>query len=91
MLRVDRSPGAGRGVFTTRPVRSGQVLEVAPVLVVPESERPDLEQTLLRQYVWEWDGGVAVGLGIISLVNHGVPANAHWESDVEAGELWLTA
>lgn len=78
-------------MFTTRAVRAGQVLEVAPVLVVPEAERSSLERTRLREHVWEWDGGVAVGLGLISLVNHGVPGNARWESDVDAGELWLTA
>jgi hypothetical protein len=78
-------------VFTTRAVRAGQVLEVAPVLVVPDAQRPALERTRLREHVWEWDDGVAVGLGLISLVNHGVPGNARWESDVEAGELWLSA
>lgn len=85
------SPGAGRGVFAGRPFGSGAVLEVAPVLVVPREQVPALRQTGLRFYVWNWGSAVAVGLGIVSLVNHGVPANASWIADYTTGELTLKA
>jgi hypothetical protein len=78
-------------VFTTRARRPGDVLEVAPVLVLGDEADELLEVAALARYAWEWEGGAAIGLGLISLVNHGVPANARWESDTEAAELWLTA
>lgn len=64
---------------------------MAPVVVLVDEPDEVLASSAIASYVWEWDGGTAIGLGLISLVNHGVPANARWESDSEAGELWLTA
>ncbi|HSL58903.1 MAG TPA: SET domain-containing protein-lysine N-methyltransferase [Acidimicrobiales bacterium] len=90
-LAVRVSPGAGRGVFATRDRHAGEVLEVAPILLIPEAQRDAALATIVRRYAWGWDGGLAVGLGLISVVNHGVPANARWESDREACELWLVA
>ena len=85
------SPGAGRGVFASESFVKGQWLETAPVLVIPAAQLASLRETGLRYYVWNWGSSVAVGLGIISLVNHGVPANAKWSADYLAGELSLIA
>ncbi len=90
-LRVGDSAGAGRGVFATKAFAAGETLEVAPVLVIPPDQVDALRQTGLRHYVWRWGSSVAVGLGIISLVNHGVPANAVWLADYTTGELSLNA
>jgi hypothetical protein len=90
-LQILDSPGAGRGVFAGREFSIGEVIEVAPVLVVPAAQLDALRATGLRHYVWHWGSSVAVGLGIISLVNHGRPPNARWSANHAAGELTLTA
>ena len=78
-------------MFAADAFTNGQRLETAPVLVIPTEQVAALRETGLRYYVWNWGSSVAVGLGIISLVNHGVPANAKWTADYMAGELSLVA
>jgi hypothetical protein len=78
-------------VFAGRHFSIGEVIEVAPVLVVPPEQLDALKATGLRYYVWNWGSSVAVGLGIISLVNHGTPPNASWSANHTTGELTLTA
>ncbi len=90
-LRILESPGAGRGVFADRSFAAGDILEVAPALVIPPAQIDALRQTGLRYYVWNWGSSLAVGLGIISLVNHGIPANTKWVADFENGELSMVA
>lgn len=84
-LRVAEAPGRGRGVFATRPFRSGEVLERAPVVVFPRETVQALEGTLLDDYWFWWDEAHnAMALGCGSLYNHACPANATFRRD-EAG------
>ena len=58
-LRVGPSPLHGLGVFAEEPIEKGAVMEVAPVLLVPRAEVRYLAQTMLKDYYFQWDGGVA--------------------------------
>lgn len=70
-LEIRHSPGRGRGVFATRAFARGEVIERAPVLVVPEDEHEHLVPTVLNSYVFGWgEGAVAVCLGFGSIYNH---------------------
>jgi hypothetical protein len=66
-----------RGVFATGRIRRGEVIEVAPVLVVPRHEVSTLLSSFLGQYFFETDrkGGCVLGLGWTSLLNHGPEPN----------------
>ena len=61
---------------------AGAVIERAPVVVVPEAERPLLDDTILHDYYFHWDDGPehegrgAVALGLVSLCNHSSRPNA---------------
>lgn len=90
-VAVGPSPLAGRGLFTTRPVARGEVLDVAPVLIVPARQRRHLDRTDLGGHYWDWDGDAAVAMGLISFTNHGRPANARWERDDDALTMTLVA
>jgi SET domain-containing protein len=84
--------GKGRGVFTTRRIKKGEIVEVAPVLPiskknVPEDEVPD-------GWVLDWDDEVkgqeyALALGYIMVYNHSTKPNIELESDL--GEQLITA
>jgi len=71
-VRVCRSPGKGRGVFTTAEVARGEVVEVAPVLLVPKEQAEDLLVSFLSHYMFSTDAGgrIVLGLGYTSLYNH---------------------
>ena len=60
----------GRGVFCTNDIEMGDIIEIAPVLVLPVQERKWLDQSLLYNYYMEWEGSVAIVLGYGCLYNH---------------------
>lgn len=81
-LTIREFPGKGRGVVATRPFRSGETVERAPVLVVPREEMQSLKQTRLASYYFEWgddchEGAIALGFG--SLYNHSYEPSARYE------------
>lgn len=80
-LEVRRSPGKGRGVFTLKPVRKGEILETAPVLLVPAADADDLLTSFLRHYLFQTDDGrhYVIGMGFTSFINHGDDPNAAFD------------
>jgi uncharacterized protein len=91
-LYAARSRRHGRGVFTGRRFRPGEVLERCPILRVSARDRIRLEQTALRGYVYQRSRGAgAIALGLASLYNHSVAPNAECELVVEKETLVVRA
>ena len=92
-FEVRATPGAGRGVFATRAISRGTLLEVSPVLVfgADESERHG-RHTALSEYVFRWlpAGCFALALGAGSLFNHARRPSVGWTRDFERAELRYT-
>ncbi len=82
-----RVPHKGRGVFTTKAIKKGKIIEVSPVIImasknVPEDEAPD-------GWVLEWNDkkrseAYALGLGYIMVYNHSSKPNIELEADMRA-------
>ena len=70
----------GRGVFAQRAFREGEVVERAPVLVVPARQLADLDRTVLYDYYYSWnqDQDAALAMGLGSFYNHAVHPNANY-------------
>jgi Proteins containing SET domain len=88
MLRicVKDSPGKGRGIFSQRNFKKGEVIEICPVIVLPAEEIDSLELTQLYNYYFAWgpdskDAAIALGYG--SLYNHSYNPNARYYKDFE--------
>jgi SET domain-containing protein len=88
-VRRDSSKGlGGRGVFASRPIVEGTVIERVPVLLIPRNQVFDPSNEARRScrlawYVYEWcegeeDEHVAVALGYGSLYNHSYHPNAFY-------------
>jgi SET domain-containing protein len=73
----------GRGVFAAAPFAPGQVIEVCPVLRFGAKDRARIDQTLLFEYYFDWDGDGALALGLGSLYNHSGDPNAEYLKDFE--------
>jgi SET domain-containing protein len=74
----------GRGVYTTEPIPEGTTIEIAPVIVLNESDRAIVDTTLLHDYIFEWgedERKAAVALGYVSIYNHSVDANCKYDMD----------
>lgn len=76
----------GRGVFTSKKIEAGTVIEIAPVIVMTKSERLLLDKTLLHDYIFEWGVQLdhcCIGLGYVSIYNHSYKSNCIYEMDYE--------
>jgi SET domain-containing protein len=67
--------GKGRGVFCRRHIRSGELVEFAPAVVLPEPEARILKRTRLGYYYFEWGQDAALIGGYGSFYNHSRKAN----------------
>jgi SET domain-containing protein len=76
LIEVRRISGKGRGVFARQLIPAGMVIEIAPVLVVPED---DMETTELAGHCFLWsEGKVGLPLGYGALYNHSYDPNAEY-------------
>lgn len=91
-VRLERSARHGRGVFATRDIRKGEIVERAPLVVVPKRDWPHLAETKLRFYVYELGKGRhGVAGGLASFYNHASPANARYDTDAKSETVTVTA
>lgn len=79
---VGISPFGGRGVFAAEDIVEGEVVETAPVIVVPAEEIVALESTPLRDHWYGWTdaGDAAVAMGHASFYNHLDDPNCEYEA-----------
>ncbi len=84
-------PGKGRGMVAARRIQAGELVDTAPVIVVPARDYAAVSSTILDGYVYDWgtDGAeLAVALGFGSLYNHSFQPNVHYtkRADIQAIE-----
>lgn len=85
-LYVAPSKLGGRGVFTSKKIPKGAIIEICPAIVSPKKELKHIDKTVLFNYYFEWgedykDGAFILGYG--SLYNHSYKPNAHYLADFE--------
>ncbi|MBK7343840.1 MAG: SET domain-containing protein-lysine N-methyltransferase [Saprospiraceae bacterium] len=83
-LYIAESPSKGRGVFTAEPLEPGDVIEICPVIVLPDHDLERIHQTALHDYYFLWGehrSACAIALGYGSLYNHNDNPNAEIELD----------
>jgi SET domain-containing protein len=75
-LEIRSDPAKGRGIFARTPIPAGTLIEAAPVIIVPAEHCELLDQTIVHDYYFHWDGDPdgegsgAIPLGLVSLCNH---------------------
>ncbi len=53
------------------------------MLRIPAAERDLIDQTLIYEYYFDWDGDAALALGLGSLYNHSGTPNAEYIKDTQ--------
>jgi uncharacterized protein len=84
----------GRGVFTSSPISTGDLIEVCPVIVIPKMELPIIHKTILHDYYFLWGEQMddcAIALGYGSIYNHTTHANADFILDLENNTIDIVA
>ena len=93
-LTIATSPDRGRGVFTTKNIRKGTIVEISPVVVLSTKDRKAIEHTLLHNYIFEWGSTrkkAAMALGYISMYNHSYGSNCEYEMDFDNATMSIRA
>jgi uncharacterized protein len=92
-LFVAPSGKKGRGVYTSRNIPAGTVVEISPVIVLSATERQTIEETKLYDYIFEWGKSNkqgAIALGYVSLYNHSYDANCDYDMDFDNRLMTIT-
>jgi len=78
----------GRGMFAAEAIQPEEIIENSPVIVMDTVARVHLDQTLLHDYIFEWqpDGAAlcCMALGYIPIYNHSYASNCEYFMDYEA-------
>jgi uncharacterized protein len=92
-IYIDKSkiPDSGKGVFASVDIKKGEIIEVAPILVLEFSDFIDTKWNLLFEYYFWMDDYVALALGYGSMYNHSKDANAEYKLDRENQTITFTA
>ena len=76
----------GRGLFSTRTIKKGELIEISPVLISHENEWKHLKKTILFNYCFTWGDNyehTAIALGYGSLFNHSYTPNAMFTYNID--------
>ena len=93
-IHFAESPLGGRGVFTAEEIPEGSLIEICPVIVLPEEDLPAIHGTHLHDYYFLWgenDECCAIALGFGSLYNHAYMPNARYWVDQEEATISIYA
>ena len=74
--------GRGRGMFASRKLLKGELIERAPIVAIDEKKWPNAAKTILSDYAFDWgenDEHAAIALGYVSIYNHSYSPNAQLE------------
>jgi uncharacterized protein len=96
-IEIRNDPVKGRGTFARQAIAAGELIEAAPVIIVPVGQCPLLDRTILHDYYFHWDGDPdgdgrgAVALGLVTLCNHARQPNARVRRNFSQETLDLVA
>jgi hypothetical protein len=85
-LFIAATENMNRGIFTSKNIKAGTVVEISPVIVMSKDERKFLDLTLLHDYIFEWGDKketCCMALGYIPIYNHSFSSNCEYEMDFE--------
>lgn len=94
-IYVAETPDKGRGMFTRKKIKEGTIIETAPVIVMTHEERLHIDQTILQNYIFEWqpDGQnlCCMALGTIPMYNHSYKSNCEYYMEYDENTMYVQA
>ncbi|MEO7446180.1 MAG: SET domain-containing protein [Ferruginibacter sp.] len=91
-LQVKSAGGKGRGVYTLEAIAANVVIEIAPVIVMPEGDREHLDKTLLHDYIFVWGARqdkCCMALGLVPVYNHSYQSNCEYFMDFTEATIMI--
>jgi len=82
----------GRGLYASRNIKRGDIVEMSPVLVVDKYDAGKINDTLVNVYVFEWNKeSSALAFGYGSLFNHSKKPNVTYMNSFQSREILFMA
>lgn len=91
-LYVAAAEKMGRGVFTRKAIPANTVIEISPVIVMPQSDRLLLDKTLLHDYIFEWGAAkdkCCMALGLVAVYNHSYQSNCEYFMNFDEDTIFI--
>jgi SET domain-containing protein len=91
-LFIGQTERKGKGVFTSEAIPLDNIIEVAPVIVMPLKDREHLDKTLLHDYIFEWGESkekCCMALGYIPMYNHSYTSNCEYFMDFDTDTIFV--
>jgi len=92
-LYISKTENKGRGVFTAATIDVDTIIEVSPVIVMSNQDRKLLDQTLLHDYIFEWQPNekemCCMALGWIPIYNHSNHSNCEYFMDYDTETIYI--
>lgn len=90
-ITIRGSDGKGRGVFATKEIKKGEVIEISPIIILEFSDFIDTRWNLLFEYYFWMDDYVVLALGYASLYNHSKEPNCEYKINRVEKSITFTA
>jgi uncharacterized protein len=91
-LAVKPTRNHGLGVFATQRFEKGDLIECCRVIVVPRTHIDITSvNSIMRHYVIDWDGKLAIPTGYGCYYNHSYQPNAIHYKHIDIGEIHFLA
>lgn len=90
-VEVRVTAGKGRGLFAVDRFAIGEEISRDPALIITQGQWLAIEPTIVGDYCFAWDSGVALALGFGSICNHDPDPNAEVVADRQRTELVFRA
>lgn len=88
----------GRGAFAKKNIKKGTVIDLAPVILLPNSDYEKIQDTILYEYCYIWadpkhmpEFENAIILSISQFINHSFSPNARYLYDYDEKSIEFTA
>ncbi|MBT8218448.1 MAG: SET domain-containing protein-lysine N-methyltransferase [Bacteroidia bacterium] len=85
-LYLSQSEHRGRGVFCWEDLKSKDLIEICPLIMIPEEDVQRIHESILHDYYFEYPepkGSACIALGYGCLYNHSSHPNAEVAYDME--------
>jgi uncharacterized protein len=93
-LFVDNAGHKGRGVFTSKVLKKGEIIEICHVIEINKKDHQMLVGNILENYTFVWNTqkkSAAIVLGFGSLYNHTKNHNADYIKKIKQGVMVFKA
>lgn len=89
-LYTKETTSKGWGVFTDEAIEADTIIELSPVIVMTAKEKELIDQTILYNYIFDWDQDqCCMAMGLVPVYNHACPSNCEYFQDYESKVIYI--